>query len=91
MNSVLFKNNVIYKLFTYNSYIYIYKPDIGMMVRVFTNGPGDLRSIPGRDIPKTQKMVFDTSLLNIQHYKEGIKGKMEQSREMSSTLPYTLV
>ena len=28
------------------------------MVRVFTNGPGDLDSIPGRVIPKTQKMVL---------------------------------
>ena len=26
-----------------------------MMVRVFANGPGDLGSIPGRVIPKTQK------------------------------------
>ena len=36
-------------------YIYIYTPDIGIMVRVFANGPGELGSIPGRDIPKTQK------------------------------------
>ena len=52
-------------------------PDIGLGVRVFANGPGDLGSIPGRVIPKTQKMVLDTSLLNTQHY----KGKVEQSRE----------
>ena len=56
------------------------------MVRVFANGPGDLGSIPGRVIPKTQKMVLDASLLNIQHYKVGIKGKVEQSWKMSSTL-----
>ena len=30
-------------------------PDIGKMVRVCANGPGDLGSIPGRVIPKTQK------------------------------------
>ena len=30
----------------------------GMIVRVFTNGPGDLGSIPGWLIPKTQKMVL---------------------------------
>ena len=41
-------------------------------------------SIPGRVIPKTQKMVLDASLLNIQQYKVGIKGKVEQSRERSS-------
>ena len=34
-------------------------------------------------------MVLDTSLLNTQHYKARIKGKVEQSRERSSTLPYT--
>ena len=53
----------------------------GLGVRVFTNGPGDLGSIPGRVIPKTQKMVLDGSLLNTQHYKVRIKGKVEQSRE----------
>ena len=64
---------------------------IGMMVRVFANGPEDLRSIPGRVIPKTQKMVLEASLLNTQHYKVRIKGKVEQSRERSRALPYTLV
>ena len=61
-----------------------------MMVRVFAHGPGGLGSIPGRVIPKTQKMVLDTTLLNTQHYKERIKGKVEQSREKSSAPPYTL-
>ena len=55
-----------------------------MMVRVFANGPGDLSSILGRAIPKTQKMVLDAALLNTQHYKERIKGKVEQSRERGS-------
>ena len=59
-------------------------PDIGLAVRVFANGPGDLGS-------KTQKMVLDASLLNTQYYKVCIKGKVEQSRERSSALPYTLV
>ena len=40
---------------------------------------------------QTQKMVLDTSLLNTQHYKVHIKGKVEQSKERSSTLPYTSV
>ena len=65
--------------------------DIGMIVRVFANGPGDLGSIPSWVIPKTQKMVLDASLLNTQHYKVWIKGKVEQSRERSSAFPYTLV
>ena len=61
------------------------------MVRVFVNGPEDLGSIPGRIIPKTQKMVLDGSLLNTQHHKVRIKGKVEQSWERSSAFPYTLV
>ena len=62
-------------------------PDIGIMVRVFANGPGDPGSFPGRVIPKTQKMVLDATLLNTQHYKVRIKGKGEQSRESSNALP----
>ena len=64
---------------------------IDLVGRVFTNGLGDLGSIPGRVILKTLKMVLDTSLLNTQHYKVCIKGKVEQSRERSWALPYTTV
>ena len=62
-----------------------------MMVRVFANDPGDQGSIPSRVIPKTQKKVHDASLLNTQHYKVRIKGKVEQFREWSSALAYTSV
>ena len=54
-------------------------------------GPGDMGSIPGRVIPKTLKMLLEASLLNTQQYKVRIKGKVEQSRERSSALPYTSV
>ena len=64
---------------------------MGPLGRVFANGPGDRGLIPGRVIPKTLKMVLDTSLLNTQHYKVRIKGKVEQSRGRSSSLPYTSV
>ncbi len=59
------------------------------MGRVFANGPGDLGSIPGRVIPKTQKMVLNATLLNTKHFKIRIKGKVEQSKERSSALLYT--
>ena len=39
----------------------------------------------------TQKMVLDAALLNTQHYKVWIKGKVEQPRGRSSALPYTFV
>ena len=59
---------------------------IGPVGRVFANSPVDLGSIPGRVIPKTLRMVLDTSLLNSQQYKVRIKGKVVQSRERSSAL-----
>ena len=34
-----------------NANLYV-TPNIGIAVRVFANGPGDLGSIPGRVIPK---------------------------------------
>ena len=62
---------------------------IGQVVRVFANGPGG--SIPSRVIPKTLKIVLDTSLLNTHQYKIRIKGKVDQSKERSSALPYISV
>ena len=62
---------------------------IGPLDAVFANGTGDQGSFPGRVIPKTLKMVLDISLLNTQHYNVRIKGKVEQSKERGSSLPYT--
>ena len=42
----------------------------GLISRIFANGPGDRGSIPGRVIPKTQKMVLDAALVNTQHCKD---------------------
>ena len=71
-------------------YIYLVRL-IGLVGTVFANFLGDLGSIPGRVIPKTQKMVLDTSLLNTQQYKVRIKDKVVQSWERGSALPYTSV
>ena len=69
-----------------------YKQIICVLVdRVFANGLRDLGSIPGRVIPKTLKMVLDTSLLNTWQYKVHIKGKVEQYRERSCAIPYSSV
>ena len=46
---------------------------IGLISKVFANGLGDWSSILGRVIPKTQKMVLETTLLNTQHYKVWVK------------------
>ena len=40
---------------------------------------------------KDLKMVLDAALLKTQHYKVRFKGKVEQSRERSSALPYIFV
>ena len=58
---VVHKRNLPEHLFFLMKYCPLVQ-DIGMMVREFANGLGDLGSIPGRVIPKTQ-----TSLLNTQH------------------------
>ena len=55
--------------------------------REIANGPRDQGSIPGQVIPKNSKNSFLNSLC----YKVSIKGKLEQPRERSSTLPYTSV
>ena len=73
--------NTIRFIYIYNLMVFISYWPIDQVGRVFTN----------RVIPKTQKMVLDSFLLNTQHYKVYIKGKVEQSRERSSTLPYLSV
>ena len=67
-------------------YYYIGKWPCG---RVFASDPGDRGSIPGRIIPKTCKMLLDTSLFNTQQYKVCIKSKVDQSRERSSAFAYS--
>ena len=40
-------------------------------LNIMSSTLGDLGLIPGRVIPKTQKLVLNASLLNTQHYKVG--------------------
>ena len=87
LSILILKNAYIYRLYILIIIFYFSKLSASVMVRVFAHGPGDLGSVPGRDIPKTQKMVLDAALLNTQHCKERIKGKVEQSRERSSAPP----
>ena len=62
-----------------------YCPNV-LSVRQWSGRPGfNLRS----SHTKYSKMVLDTALLNTLHYKVKIKDKVEQSKEWSSTLPYT--
>ena len=70
-------------------YIYIYLAHLssGESVRKWSGKHG---FNPSRMIPKTQKMVLDASLLNTEHYKVRIKGKLEQSGERSRVLPLHL-
>ena len=49
---------------TYNLRVQVTHWLIGLVGRVFAKDPGDQGSIPGRVIPKTLKMVLDTTLLN---------------------------
>ena len=55
---------------------------IGLVGSVFTNGLGDQGRVipkgPRSSYTKTQKMVLDASLLNTQHCKVQIKGKLSK-------------
>ena len=59
---------------------------IGLVGKVIVNDQGYMASI--EDFKST---VHDTSLLNTQHYKVCIKGKVEQSRERCYATAYTSV
>ena len=52
-----------------------------LLILEFANSPGNRGSIPGRVIPKTQKMVLDASFLNTLHYKVRIKDKWGNPRK----------
>ena len=76
--------------YLFTNYVYLIYIYIDLVGTVFANGPGDQGSISGRVIPMTQKIVPDAALLNTQHYKICIKGKVEQSRDTSCAFPYTV-
>ena len=65
------------------------QPGLGLMNRVFDKGLGDRGSIPGRVIPNTHKWYL--MLPSLARNKGKIKGKVEQSWEWGSALPYTSV
>ena len=58
---------------------------------VFVNGPGDLGSIPGRVIPKTQKWYLMPLCLTLSIKRYGSSVKWSNTGERSSALPNTLV
>ena len=61
----VFQNDFIY-FYSYLLYSDII-PAHWLRGSVFANIPGDRSSILGRVLPKTQKVVLDTSLLNTQY------------------------
>ena len=64
-----------------------YNRSIGPMRRVLANSPVDWGSTPCRAMLNTQKILLDVALLSAENYKVRIKGKVEQSWELSSALP----
>ena len=91
MTEILPSYNVVFCIFPKNEFQLNLIRAHWPVGRVFAKDPGDLGSIPDRVIPKTFKMELDSSLLNTQQYKVRINGKVEQSREKSSALPYASV
>ena len=78
-------------LYKYISNIYKVIQATGLKSRLFANVPGDRVYNPRSSNTKDTKKVLAAALFNIQHYKVRIKGKVEQSREWGSALPYTSV
>ena len=64
---------------------------IGLVGRVFTNGPETWVQSQVESYQRLKNMVLESSLLNTQQSKVCIKGKVEQFWERSSALPYTSV
>ena len=64
---IIIMNTYIIIMNTHISVVFLYTPlsCIGIMVRVFANGPADQVSIPGRIIPETQIMVLLCLTLSI--------------------------
>ena len=60
---------------------------IGIVLTVFTNGPGGQDSISDLIKPKIQKIVLDASLLINQHYKVQIKARY--SSQLKGEAPTT--
>ena len=58
-----------------SSYTICINRSICIEAKVFTNGPGDQSSIPGRVIPDTKKILLDAFWFNIHYYKVRNKGK----------------
>ena len=70
-------------------YIYIYKP--GHWPNKFSPLFREIGVQSRSSHTKDPKMVLDAALLNTRHYKVRIKGKVEQSKEWISALPYASV
>ena len=49
---------------------------MGQTGNMSANGPRERGSIPGQDISMTYKLVLESALHNIQHYKVQIKSKV---------------
>ena len=51
---------------------------------MFTNDPRDWGSISGQVIPKTLKILLDTSLLYTQHFKVRMKGRQSNPEKRAA-------
>ena len=83
-----FKSTSIIFLEIYDGSNTVLRHAIGMMVRVFANGPGDLGSITDQVIPKTQKMVLDALTLSIIRYVSRVKWDNQGRGVVPSPTPW---
>ena len=75
-----------------SKYCYVELLDIGLMVREYSPMARETWvQSQVKSYQRLKKMVLDASLLSTQHHKVWIKGKVGQSWERSSILPYIFV
>ena len=80
--------NSLFSSLARSRYLFSFHWPIGLSVCQWS---GRLGFNPRSSHTIDSKMVLDAALLNTQHYKVWIKGKVGQSRERSCALPYTLI
>ena len=64
--------------------------DIGLMIRVFANDPGDLRSIPGRVIPKIATWCLFAQHSTFIRYGSRVKSSNPRKRVAPFPTPWLL-
>ena len=87
MGQIELKCILMLKWIVLNRTVFNNETSTGMMVWVFANGPGDLGSIPGRVIPKTQKWYLMPPFLTLSIIRYGSRVKWSKPGKRVAPFP----